>query len=83
MDVTQKIVADHKVKSDQVRKLKGALKNTVSKQKLNELLKLEESSDVVSSHYLGSYGFDDKGYARACDQREARIGLLKEILSVN
>lgn len=80
MHISQKILANHKVKSSQVRELKDKLKNSISKNKLKEKLQQEKAREVRSSDYLGMYGFDDNGYNKACIEIEARIKLLEELL---
>lgn len=75
-----KVIKDHKVKSDQLRLLKRKLKNSISKNKLREMLNTEESRKVNYNDYLGYYGFDDEGYGKKCNEIESRIKLLKELL---
>lgn len=80
MGVFDKIRADHKAKSEQLRKMKHKLKNRVPISKLKEMLALEKRYEVNANHYKGWSDFDDEGYERACVKKEARIELLEKLI---
>ncbi len=80
MSIKSIIIADHKVKSDQVRRLKKKLSNSVPVGKLQEMLAWEKKFEVQSSHYIGWDTFDALGYGKEVAGREERIKLLEKLI---
>lgn len=80
MSISDKIKADHQVKSKKLRRLKKKLKNRIPISKLQEMLKHEKRYNVNPSDFTGWSDFDDEGYTIACAKKEAKIELLEQII---
>jgi hypothetical protein len=88
-DKINKIILDHKKKSNEVRKLKKKLKNKAKSRngvplsKLQHLLGIERAQTIDHRDYISWGEFDDSGYARENSRKDARIELLEELIKGN
>lgn len=80
MNVTDRIITNHKSKSKRVKRLKLKLKNAISLSKLQDKLAQEELYKIDGRDYYGFDDYDHNGYIRDSATREARIELLKELI---
>lgn len=82
LDQMKTIIADHKNKSNLVKrlhkKLKKKSKSTVPLEKLKLLLAREEYYKIDPRDYF--YDDDDTGFSKDIGRKEARIDLLKELI---
>lgn len=80
MGIFDKIRADHKIKSEQLRILKKKMRNRVPISKLEEMLAHEKRNNVDWRDYHGWGGVDDEAYSKDVARHEARVGLLEELI---
>ena len=76
----EKIIRDHKVKSEQVKELKNKLKNRIPISVIEEKLSREKSREIDYREYYSWGEFNQRGYDSAVVERDVRITLLEEIL---
>ena len=82
--MNEKILEDHKSKSNKVKKLNKKLGNAVSLSKIEDKLRKEKSKNINTDDYsTSSKGFDLNGYNKAVFEKKVRIELLEEILQEN
>jgi len=85
MENIDKIVEDHQNKSAKLRtlkkKMKNKMKNRIPLSKIQELLEMEQKRKVNPTDFADWDRMDNEAYGAAVASREARIELLKEILT--
>lgn len=80
LGIFDKIRADHKKKSEQLRVLKKKMKNRIPISKLKEMLAHENRYKIDWRDYHGWNGVDDNAYSRDVARQEARVELLEELI---
>ena len=77
----EKIIENHKSKSEQVKKYKRKLKRQIPISHLEELLKIEQTKSV-HDNFNGFDGIDDSQYEILEMERLVRIELLEELIAL-
>jgi len=83
MNALDKMIYNHKTKSNQLkkakRKLKNKTRNSLPIHELEALLQVEKSERINPQNYMG-YDGGDEGYERDLAAKEARVDLLQNLI---
>ena len=80
MTFLNRLYKDHQSKSNRVKDMKKQLGNSISINRLQEMLNHSRSYDISPNVFMGIDGIDDAAYFRACIRKEIREEVLEDLI---